>query len=115
MPRGAAGGVVAEAPVALMGGLTGDSECGGDLGPGRAPVQGAGNEPLEFSLGGEDDRDLIAGMVQSVGLAAFSSIHTCQDSLTRTSLSGSPDKLGTCGEAPIGVALTGLSQSSRLR
>lgn len=114
MPRGAAGGVVAEASVALVGGLTGDSEYGGDLGPGRAPVQGAGNEPLEFSLGGEDDSDLIGGVVQGVGLAAFSSIHTCQASLTKTSLSGHPDKPGRRGEALIGVAHAGQARGPRL-
>lgn len=110
MPRGAAGGVVAEAPVALVGGLAGDSEYGGDLGPGRSPVQGAGDEPLEFSLGGEDASDLVAGVVQGVGLAAFSSVHTCQASLTMILLSGRPDKLGTLGRTVVDVALTGVSQ-----
>lgn len=91
MPGDAVGGVVAEPAVALVGRLAGHSQHRGDLRPTRAPVQGAGDEPLEVGLRGAHGGELFRGQGQGVGLAAFVPIHSCQDTLTGGVLSGVPD------------------------
>lgn len=66
----------------LVGGLAGDTEHAGDLGPGRTPMQRPGDEPLKIGFGGADRGDLVDGTGEGIGLETFVPVHERQATLT---------------------------------
>ena len=71
MPGPAGAGVVAERPVAAVGGLGCDVECVSDLDPGRPVMQGAGDVVLAFVLGGGQGGGMDRDTTQRCQLVTF--------------------------------------------
>ena len=65
-----------------MGGLAGDAEHGGDLGPRRAPVQRPGHRSFQVGPGCFDGGDVPADGIEGVVAVTALTIHDCQDTLT---------------------------------
>ena len=91
-PDGSGVGVPAEVSESPVGGLAGDAEGVADLGPGGAPVQGAGDGDLEVGLDGAELGGSFGGVVEGVETESVGPVHGCQRRLTRQCLSADTDR-----------------------